>query len=61
MQRLQIKLLLCLLGNRLEIGTKSGFGDGLGIIVIVLLAFVERLNVNRWDDQEERVPSYSAA
>jgi hypothetical protein len=43
MQRLQIKLLLRFLRNCFEIGPQSSLGDGFSIIVIVLLALIERL------------------
>ena len=50
MQCLQIQLLLRLLGNRFKIWAQCSFGNRLCIIVVVLLALVERLNINRRDD-----------
>jgi hypothetical protein len=34
----------------MQIRAKRGFGDRLGVVVIVLLALQEGLHVHRWDD-----------
>ena len=50
MQRLQIELVLCLLPHDAQVGAQSRFGDRLGIVVVVLLALRERLDVDRRND-----------
>jgi len=50
MQCLQVKLLLRFLGNRLEIGAQGSFCNRHSIVVIVFLALIECLHVNRRND-----------
>ena len=40
-QRLQIQLILGLLADQLQVGTQRSFGDGLGIVVVILLPLDE--------------------
>ncbi len=50
MERLKVELLPALLRNNRRIWTQSGCSNCLCIVVIVLLAFDERLHVDREDD-----------
>ncbi len=47
MQGLQVELILCLFPNKLQIRPKSRLGNRLGVVVIVLLALDEGLDVDR--------------
>ena len=55
MQSLQIELILRLLLHDTQVRAQSRLGDRLGVVVIVLLALGERLDVDRRDDAR-RVP-----
>ena len=55
MAGLQVELILRLLAARAQVGAQSRLGDGLGIVVVVLLTLHERLDVDRRDDAR-RVP-----
>ena len=50
MTRLQVELVLALLLDEAQVRSQRRFGDGLGIVVIVLLALHERLDVNCRND-----------
>ena len=50
MQGLQVELILRLLLHDAQVGPQSRLGDGLGVVVVVLLALGERLDVDRRDD-----------
>ena len=50
MARLQIELVLRLLSDSSQVGPQGCFGDGLGIVVVVLLPLHERLHIDRRDD-----------
>ena len=50
MAGLQIELVLALLLDHPEVWSQRRFGDGLGVVVVVLLSFHEGLDVDRRDD-----------
>ena len=50
MQGLQIELILTLLSNRAQVGPKRRLCNGLCVVVVVLLALVERLHVDGRND-----------
>ena len=50
MQRLQVQLILALLRHRLQVGSERSLGDRFSIIVVILLTFDERPDIDRWDD-----------
>src|SRR5262245_40973454 len=58
MTGLQIELVLAFLLHRTQVRPQRGLGNRLGIVVIVLLPFNERSDVDRWDDP--RLVSQSA-
>ena len=62
MQGLKVELILIFLRDGPKIGPQRGFCDRLGVIIIVLLALVERLYVNRRYDPrlEPHAPQRSA-
>jgi hypothetical protein len=57
-QGLQVELILALLGDGAQVRPQGSFRDRLGIVVVVLLPFVERLDVDRRDDP--RLEAHSA-
>ncbi len=50
MQRLQIELVLALLRDCIQVRTQRRFSDGFRVIVVVLLALIEWLYVDRWNN-----------
>src|SRR5690348_9638559 len=50
MTGLQIELVLAFLLHCTQVRPQRGLGNRLGIVVIVLLPFNERSDVDRWDD-----------
>ena len=58
MQSLQIELILRLLLHDAQVGAQSRLGNGLGVVVVVLLTLRERLDVDCRDDAR-RVPEPS--
>ena len=50
MAGLEIELLLRLLLYGLEIRPQRRFGNGLGVVVVVLLPLRERFDIVRWND-----------
>ena len=49
-QCLQVELILAFLPNKIQVGPQSSFGDGLGIVVVILLPLGEGLRVLCRDD-----------
>lgn len=48
MAGLKIKLILGLFSDRSQIGSQSRLGDGLCIVVVVLLTLEQRLHIDGW-------------
>jgi hypothetical protein len=50
LRHLEAELLLALLAHCAQVGAKGGFGDRLGVVLVVLLALHDGLHIDRCND-----------